>query len=339
MALLSHNQRRERMLKLKYLFDNHELATMMLKNWKYDVESIDLFKYYRISSNAIYPFRASGKLMFLRMTPASERSGEAIESELVILQKLKDKGYSVPEVIEPLNGERLIKKDTPWGVYYAVVLEGVGSQSLENTDLTPALCYQYGKFLADFHKLSKAYLNGYSSRVNVFDLLQALSDKVNGCDDYHQAVEHELIRVWDGFKNSDRTESMFGLIHYDFELDNIMYDPATSTLYAIDFDDAMYGFYGQDIERAINSLESEVSSEDFSEFKSEFLAGYSDNGLDVHDYHENGELYKAFAKLYAHVRIKESLKETWDNEPEWMAGLREKLTARIVGYENSLLLG
>lgn len=325
------------MLKLKYLFDNRDLATMMLKNWKYDQESMDLFKYYRISSNAIYPFRESEKLMFLRMTPACERSGEIIESELSILQKLKDNGYTVPEVIKSLKHERLVKKDTPWGEYYAVVLEGVGSQSLENTELTPALCYQYGKFLADFHRLSKAHLNGSSSRVNVFDLLQELSNKVNCSDEYKQVVKHELIRVWDGLKNIDRTETLFGLIHYDFELDNILYDLATSTMYAIDFDDAMYGFYGQDIERAINSLESEVSSEDFLVFKSEFLAGYSDNGLSVSDYLENGDLYKAFAKLYAHVRIKESLKETWDNEPEWMNGLREKLTALLVGYEDSLL--
>jgi hypothetical protein len=49
------------MLKLKYLFNNVNLAEMMLENWEYDKESIEMFKYYRISSNAIYPFQAQGK--------------------------------------------------------------------------------------------------------------------------------------------------------------------------------------------------------------------------------------------------------------------------------------
>lgn len=49
------------MLKLKYLFQHHDLAEMILKNWNYDPESLDMFQYYRISSNAVYPFRDQGK--------------------------------------------------------------------------------------------------------------------------------------------------------------------------------------------------------------------------------------------------------------------------------------
>lgn len=48
------------MLKYKYLFDNRDPAEMLLKNWAYDPDSLDLFKQYRISSNAVYPFRAGG---------------------------------------------------------------------------------------------------------------------------------------------------------------------------------------------------------------------------------------------------------------------------------------
>lgn len=54
------------MLKLKYLFSNESLAEMLLGNWTYDPESLHLFQYYRISSNAIYPFRSAGNGQFLR---------------------------------------------------------------------------------------------------------------------------------------------------------------------------------------------------------------------------------------------------------------------------------
>lgn len=49
------------MLTLKHLFQNNDLAEMILKNWSYDPESLDMFQYYRISSNAVYPFRDQGK--------------------------------------------------------------------------------------------------------------------------------------------------------------------------------------------------------------------------------------------------------------------------------------
>ncbi len=42
------------MLKLKYLFDNKDLAHMILNNWEYDYDNPDLLKHYRISSNAVY---------------------------------------------------------------------------------------------------------------------------------------------------------------------------------------------------------------------------------------------------------------------------------------------
>jgi hypothetical protein len=41
------------MLKLKHLFDNRDLAKMILDNWQYDPSSTDMFEYFRISSNAV----------------------------------------------------------------------------------------------------------------------------------------------------------------------------------------------------------------------------------------------------------------------------------------------
>lgn len=61
------------MLKLKYLFQNKDLAEMILKNWSYDPESLDMFQYYRISSNAVYPFRDQGEVRLLRFAPVEEK--------------------------------------------------------------------------------------------------------------------------------------------------------------------------------------------------------------------------------------------------------------------------
>lgn len=45
------------MLKLKYLYENYDLAKSALENWEYDTDTLDEhLQNFRISSNAVYPF-------------------------------------------------------------------------------------------------------------------------------------------------------------------------------------------------------------------------------------------------------------------------------------------
>ena len=53
------------MLKLKYLEENFDLARYALANWRHDGETLaDRLKWFRISSNAVYPFDRNGKRCF-----------------------------------------------------------------------------------------------------------------------------------------------------------------------------------------------------------------------------------------------------------------------------------
>lgn len=62
------------MLKLKYLFENYNLAKEALKNWEHDTDTLDeMLSQFRISSNAIYPFCQGGKVCFLRLAPTEEK--------------------------------------------------------------------------------------------------------------------------------------------------------------------------------------------------------------------------------------------------------------------------
>jgi len=54
------------MTKLKYLYDNRDLAEMVLKNWDYDQSKLNLLDYYRISANAVYPFELNNTRYYLR---------------------------------------------------------------------------------------------------------------------------------------------------------------------------------------------------------------------------------------------------------------------------------
>lgn len=317
------------MLKLKYLFDNSELALMLLKNWSYDEESLTLFKYFRISSNAIYPFKNQGKLYFLRFVPGTEKDAKDIVQELSFIELLSENGLNVPKIIKSHMGNLIETKHTPWGTYHAVVFESVGEETLEEISISEDIAYAYGTFLAKLHQISSSKVKSAIDRVSVFDVLDLLEEKaakegtpLNVLLTYVKQLKLE-------FKNLETTEQTFGLIHFDFELDNIIYDIKTDKLFAIDFDDCMYGFYGQDVERAINSIESEIDEMLQDSIKASFIKGYLDEGGDLTVYQANKELFKAFADLYAFFRVKDALEENWDNEPLWMVNLRNRLSERL----------
>lgn len=49
------------MLILKYLFDNRDLALMLLSYWEYDEEALEIMDRFRISFNAVYSFYRKGE--------------------------------------------------------------------------------------------------------------------------------------------------------------------------------------------------------------------------------------------------------------------------------------
>ena len=61
----------------------------------------------------------------------------------------------------------------------------------------------------------------------------------------------------------------YGLVHYDFETDNVFYDEATG-IHVIDFDDCMVHWYALDVEQALNSAGVQAGSAS----EAAFLAGY-----------------------------------------------------------------
>lgn len=319
------------MLKLKYLFDNRDLAIMLLKNWNYDNDSLELFEHFRISSNAIYPFKNQKQLYFLRFVPESEKEVTSIQEELKFIELLSRHGFNVSKGIESKFGNLIETKDTPWGKYHAVVFEGVGNKTLEELTMTVEIAYQYGGSLARLHQISQNKIRSTISRKSVFDIFDMIEKSVEDTGQPLKLSSYiKQLRL--KFEEIERTEYSFGLIHYDFELDNILYDVVERKLFAIDFDDCMYGFYGQDVERSINSIESEVDESLQESAKSSFINGYLDAGGKLDVYREHRELFRAFADMYAYFRIGASLEEQWDNEPLWMENLRNRLGERMKAY-------
>ena len=146
------------MLKLKYMFENFELAKQTLQNYEYDTDRLDeALSWFRISANAVYPFFCSGELCFLRLAPAEEKNFHDIQGEIEFIQHLCACGYPAMEPIPAKNGTYCLSLDTPWGRYYACAFRRVSGKPLENTEMDDAVLYEYGAALGRLHSLSQSF--------------------------------------------------------------------------------------------------------------------------------------------------------------------------------------
>lgn len=312
------------MLKLKYLFNNVDLAEMILKNWNYDEASLELFEYFRISSNAIYPFEYEGKTRLLRFAPKEEKLKSNILAELDFIAYLRDNRYGVLESAASKHGEELVEARTPWGEYYASVFKRVSGVQISDTDFSDAILFSYGKALGRLHHLSSQYTPGKSKRWSHNDVLDWMQGVLMDFPEKSAALrEVKLLR--DYFASIPKSPNHYGLVHYDFEYDNVFYDDKSKSCNVIDFDDSMYHWYAMDIEQALNSLQDCIPPEISNQKKEYFMDGYSTEYGIPSDLEEILPACRRFADLYGYVRTLRSIAEKWDHEPEWLTDLREEL--------------
>jgi len=316
------------MLKLKYLFDNKDLAHMLLKNWEYDDEDPNFLKYYRISSNAVYWCKNQGKTFFLRFAPADEKSKESILGELDFLRFLRNSGYPAVDTILSKAGKELEEVITPWGTYYAVAFKRVDGKRMDEIALTDDIILGLGKALGKLHKLSSEFNPVANKRKDWKDITDWMELILSALPD-ERAAKSELYALKDYFLKLPASKENFGLIHYDFEPDNVFYDEATKAYNPIDFDDTMYHWYGLDIQITIDNLTEDMPEEQAEAAVSQFIRGYRSEHILSEDMLKLTPLFRRYDNLYSYVRLLNSINEKWNNEPEWMVSLRNRL-------ENSL---
>jgi Ser/Thr protein kinase RdoA (MazF antagonist) len=316
------------MMKLRYLFENRDLAEMLLKNWEVDPDGLELLGDFRISANAIYPFRQNGQVCFLRCSPVSEKRPENQTAELDFIQYLRSTGYPALEPLPSKGGELLLLKETPWGAYYASAFRRVAGTAISKSDLADDIILAYGTALGQLHALSATYTAPTQRRwthLQVFDWIAATLKTLP--QDRRAANELGMLKEY--FSNFPRHAGVYGLVHYDFETDNVFYDAASGGCSVIDFDDAMYHWYMMDITQALWSLKGELDGQAFAQKKAVFLSGYETQfGIDD-DLLAGMAAFRRFANLYRYTRTLRTIQERWDNEPDWMVRLRERLDVAL----------
>jgi Ser/Thr protein kinase RdoA (MazF antagonist) len=312
------------MMRLRHLFDNPALAEMLVKNWEYDEPSLKMFQYFRISANAIYPFRRKGETCFLRFCPVSEKPGENIIAELEFIDYLRGAQYNALEAVPSRTGEELVQKLTPWGEYYASVFRRVAGEPVSESSFDDQIMFAYGAALGQLHKLSSNYTAPGAKRWTHVDVFTWIEETLRDVA-VETLVMDELELLRGFFSELPVDQQTYGLIHYDFEMDNVFYDEATKSCSVIDFDDAMYHWYVMDIVQALDSLKAEIAGDELPQKQSVFMEGYRRRFDLDRDMFAAAPVFRRFASLYRYTRLARAVQEHWENEPEWLVELRTRL--------------
>lgn len=323
------------MLKLRYLFENYPLAKAALKNWDYDENTLEkLFPQFRISSNAIYPFSWKGGIRFLRLAPVDEKCKKNIFGELEFISYLNGNGFPALKPLEAKTGEKIKILDTEWGKYYASAFECVAGEQIEDTNYSDGVMYEYGKTLGRLHALSSVY----SPKIRKWDYEEALDWAQKTLCEYHapEYVLAELDPVKKELSLLPKDAQHYGLVHYDFEPDNVFYDEQTKTCSVIDFDDGMYHWYALDFEQVFDAVSGEMSEDAFKTAKACFISGYKTEFAFDSETEKLLPLMRRFCNIYSCARLKRCVDERFNDEPDWMTQLRVKLDRRISDLEQGM---
>lgn len=307
------------MLKVEHLFDNRPLAEALLQNWHHDHNDPARFERFRISSNAVYPFHAGGELLFLRFAPRSEKQPGSVQAEIDFILYLRANGYPAAEPIVAKSGEYVVRQETPWGEYIATVFRRVPGVPLSRTDFADEIVAEYGAALGALHWLSESYHPSGLWRWDHEAVLRWCRETLETLPDTASAIA-EVERLAQHFAALPRLNT-YGLIHYDFECDNVLYDAPSGDLGVIDFDDAMVHWYAMDLEQALDSLAGE-SGKDLSET---FLRGYASQRPLTDDLVSLRPACRRFADLFWYTRTRRAVAIVRADEPEWLVDLRLRI--------------
>lgn len=303
------------------------LGEEILERWGYDEGSATIL---RASANFIFEFYKEGEQFFLRFNDLSERNYSSIEAELNIVKYLGNRSLNVAQPIVSLNGNDIEVVETKLGTFLAVVFEALEGKHLDMEEISDQQAYIWGKSLGNLHANLKQLPEKY--RVNRPSWKELLLEAKEILPKKELAAHKEADKLLSWTDTLSLSKENFGIIHYDFELDNVIFND--NTIGMLDFDDSSVHWFAADIVYALRSagdfnLENPVITT--------FIKGYkSETDLDMEMLHVSLDferLHKliSLAKLIRAVDI-----DAAEDHPEWLVNLRGKLSGIMGKYRLSI---
>lgn len=302
------------------------VAQRLIQFWEYDEGTLKL---YRASSNFVYAFERNQVPYFLRFSFEQDKTIEQLKAELEYMQYLHLNGFPTVTPIQSISGELIETLMTPDGKYFAVVFSAAKGINLNSDTITEKQMEEWGKSLGSLHCLAKKFEPESERRISWLDTVQFMESVFQKHPTELVALE-ELNRVTTWLQSIPTGNDVYGLIHYDFQLDNIFFEENRDHRFnVIDFDDAMYHWYALDIVTALDDI-MEGDDPHTKLLIQSFLNGYRSKMILENDVVAQFAYHQRYANLFKFAKLLRSLDYQEINDtPPWFDGLKEKLV-RVV---------
>ena len=285
-------------------------------------------KWWRSSASHVFVLPDPRGKRYLRFVPDACRAAGAVEPVSVLMHRLASGGAAVVTPVPTETGSLTATVPTELGTMHAMVVEAAAGHEIDAEDLTDDLAREWGRALALVHD---------GAAGSDVDLPEAFAELAEIPDRFaaDPALVKAAVRLADGLARLPRDRSRFGVVHGDFELDNLAWDAGRAT--AFDFDEAAQSWYAADIAYALRDLTGPDGEPDPSRrpLVQAFVAGYRGvRALDDADL-ANLRLFAGAHAACSAVRIARALEWSGTDEPEWRAELRADLTG-MAGAQRAL---
>jgi Ser/Thr protein kinase RdoA (MazF antagonist) len=308
------------------------VAEQCVDHWPHDTGSV---RFFRSSANFLYVFRHDGKQRFLRFAHSSERPREAVDAEIALVNWLAGEGLPVVRPVRSRNGHFVETVASDWGTFHTVVFDALEGRQFEIDEFADVGLRAWGAALGRLHATLKSYPGRVSSaRPRMRDHLEQTKRVLPGDA---PAVWEELERLDRRFEALPMDQDTYGLIHFDFELDNLIWQGCTVQM--LDFDDYSFAWYAADIAFALrDSFDTGASLS--SPSVQAFLEGYAFESLLTDEQIAQIPLFSRLARLIQFARIARALDlATTPVQPDWLSGLIDRLENRMNAYQMALSEG
>lgn len=298
------------------------IAQKLIQFWEHDEGTLELW---RASSNFVYAFKRNQVPYFLRFSFEQDKNMEQLKAELAYMDYLHLNGFPTVTSVKSLSGELIETLMTFEGLYMAVVFRAANGVNLDPDTITETQMKEWGKSLGTLHCLSKKFQPESKRRNNWMDTVQFMEDVFQQHPMEFNAIA-ELRRVTAWLQSLPIENEVYGLIHYDFQLDNIFFEENRDPSFqVIDFDDAIYHWYAVDIVTALDDFIDNDHTRSPLLIRS-FLNGYRTKMVLENDVVAQFPQYQRYVNLYKFTRLLKSLDyEDIQDAPPWLDGLKEKL--------------
>jgi Ser/Thr protein kinase RdoA (MazF antagonist) len=210
--------------------------------------------------------------------------------------------------------------------HYVSLFKAVKGIRLDQMDLNDDLIILMAKQLAKMHGLTKE--NKTLVKRTIYDLLT----EFNTDNPFIQEERDDLInRLF-------KLDCSFGIIHFDYDPDNLFYDKDRHTINLIDFESTLQSYHMHEVYNVFEAWYDEYNlPEDKADFfKHLFINTYQD----IHPafiYKDAYEpIFKRVNRLVQYIQLSHCLSDIPEDEEPWMEDLAIRYSLYIHQYESTM---